>query len=162
MRVGIGYDIHRLEENRELILGGVKIPYRFGLLGHSDADVLLHAISDALLGALALGDIGQHFPNTDPQYQGISSMILLEKVNSLIQEKGYITNNVDSIIIAEEPKLSPYILAMRENIARTLNISTESVSIKATTAEKLGSIGQGKGISAEAIVSIKRIIKYEN
>lgn len=155
MRIGIGYDIHRLEEGRDLILGGAKIPYKLGLLGHSDADVLLHAISDALLGALALGDIGQHFPNTDPQYKGISSMVLLEKVNSLINANGYITNNVDSVIIAEEPKLAPFILTMRENIARVLNISIKSVSIKATTAEKLGSIGQGKGISAEAIVSVK-------
>ena len=157
MRIGIGYDIHRLEEGRDLILGGVKIPYKLGLAGHSDADVLLHAISDALLGALALGDIGQHFPNTDPQYKGISSIILLEKVNSLIKEKGFITNNVDSVVIAEAPKLAPFILIMRENIAKALNISAESVSIKATTAEKLGSIGQGKGIAAEAIVSVRPI-----
>jgi len=157
MRVGIGYDIHRLIEGRELILGGVKIPYRMGLDGHSDADVLLHSISDALLGALALGDIGQHFPNTDPQFKGISSMILLEKVNSLIQEKGFITNNVDSVVIAEEPKLAPFIPAMRENIARILNISVDCVSIKATTAEKLGSIGQEKGIASEAIVSVREI-----
>jgi len=157
MRIGIGYDIHRLEEGRDLILGGVRIPYKLGLAGHSDADVLLHAISDALLGALALGDIGQHFPNTDPQYKGISSIILLEKVNSLIKEKGFITNNVDSVVIAEAPKLAPFILIMRENIAKALNISTESVSIKATTAEKLGSLGQGKGIAAEAIVSVRPI-----
>ncbi|HGJ65854.1 TPA: 2-C-methyl-D-erythritol 2,4-cyclodiphosphate synthase [bacterium] len=161
MRIGIGYDIHRLEKNRDLVLGGVKIPYKLGLDGHSDADVLLHAISDALLGALALGDIGQHFPNTDPQYKGISSIILLEKVNSLIKEKGYITNNVDSVVIAEEPKLAPFIPAMRENIAKALNISAESVSIKATTAEKLGSIGQGKGISAEAVVSIRAMEENE-
>ena len=159
MKVGIGYDIHRLIEGRELILGGVRIPYKLGLDGHSDADVLLHSISDALLGALALGDIGQHFPNTDPQFKGISSMILLEKVNSLIQEKGFITNNVDSVVIAEEPKLAPFIPVMRENIARVLNISVDCVSIKATTAEKLGSIGQGKGIASEAIVSVKPI-KY--
>ena len=157
MRVGIGYDIHRLEEGRDLILGGVKIPHRLGLLGHSDADVLIHAICDALLGALALGDIGQHFPNTDIQYKGISSMVLLEKVNLLIYDKGFITNNIDSVVIAEEPKLAPFIPIMRENIAKVLNISAESVSIKATTAEKLGSIGQGKGIAAEAIVSVKQI-----
>ncbi len=157
MRIGIGYDIHRLEEGRNLVLGGVRIPYKLGLAGHSDADVLLHAISDALLGALALGDIGQHFPNTDPQYKGISSIILLEKVNSLIKEKGFITNNVDSVVIAEAPKLAPFILIMRENIAKALNISAESVSIKATTAEKLGSLGQGKGIAAEAIVSVRAI-----
>ena len=157
MRIGIGYDIHRLEESRELILGGVRIPYKLGLDGHSDADVLLHSISDALLGALALGDIGQHFPNTDPQFKGVSSMVLLEKVNSLIQEKGFITNNVDSVVIAEEPKLAPFIPVMRENIAKVLNISVDCVSIKATTAEKLGSIGQGKGIASEAIVSIRKI-----
>ena len=160
MKVGIGYDIHRLEEGRELILGGVRIPYKLGLDGHSDADVLLHSISDALLGALALGDIGQHFPNTDPQFKGISSIILLEKVNSLIQEKGFITNNVDSVVIAEEPKLAPFIPAMRENIAKVLNISVDCVSIKATTAEKLGSIGQGKGIASEAIVSIRKISSF--
>jgi 2-C-methyl-D-erythritol 2,4-cyclodiphosphate synthase len=161
MRVGIGYDIHRLEEGRDLVLGGVKIPYKLGLLGHSDADVLIHAICDALLGALALGDIGQHFPNTDVQYKGISSMILLEKVNSLIKDKGFITNNIDSVVIAEEPKLAPFIPIMRENIAKVLNISAESVSIKATTAEKLGSIGQGQGIAAEAIVSVKQIDENE-
>lgn len=161
MRIGIGYDIHRLVEGRDLVIGGVKIPYDLGLLGHSDADVLIHAICDALLGALALGDIGQHFPNTDPQYKDISSMILLEKVNSLITGNGYITNNVDSVIIAEKPKLAPFIPIMQENIARVLNISTKSVSIKATTAEKLGSIGQGKGISAEAVVSVRQIDKYE-
>lgn len=159
MRVGIGYDIHRLEEGRELILGGVKIPYEKGLQGHSDADVLLHAICDALLGALALGDIGQHFPNTDMQYKDISSLILLEKVNSLIYNKGFITNNVDAVIIAEKPKLAPFIPEMRLNIAKTLDIDIDFVSVKATTAEKLGSIGQGKGISAQAIVSIKTRIE---
>lgn len=155
MRVGIGYDIHRLENGRELILGGVKIPYELGLEGHSDADVLLHAICDALLGALALGDIGQHFPNTDMQYKNISSLILLEKVNSLIHNRGFITSNVDAVIIAEKPKLAPFIPEMRSNIARTLGIDIDSISIKATTAEKLGSIGQGKGISAQAVVIVK-------
>jgi 2-C-methyl-D-erythritol 2,4-cyclodiphosphate synthase len=155
MRVGIGYDIHRLEEGRELILGGVRIPFELGLAGHSDADVLVHSICDALLGALALGDIGQHFPNTDMQYRGISSLILLEKVKSLIRSRGFVTNNVDAVVIAEKPKLAIFIPSMRENIARTLEIDVERVSVKATTAERLGSIGQGKGIAAEAIVSIR-------
>lgn len=155
MRVGIGYDIHRLEEGRELILGGVRIPFELGLAGHSDADVLVHSICDALLGALALGDIGQHFPNADMQYRGISSLILLEKVESLIQNRGFVTNNIDAVVIAEKPKLATFIPHMRENIARTLGIDVERVSVKATTAERLGSIGQGKGIAAEAIVSIR-------
>jgi len=154
IRVGIGYDIHRFSEKRELILGGVKIPFRLGLDGHSDADVLLHSICDALLGALALGDIGKHFPNTDEQYSGISSLILLEKVNSMIRSKGFVTNNVDSVIIAQEPKLAPFILSMRSNIAKTLEVDIESVSVKATTAEKLGSIGKLKGIASEAVVSL--------
>jgi len=154
IRVGIGYDIHRLEENRDLIIGGVSIPFELGLFGHSDADVLIHSICDALLGALALGDIGQHFPNTDMQYRGISSIILLEKVNSMIQDKGFITNNVDSVIIAQKPKLAPFIPAMRDNIARVLGIDIDCVSIKATTAERLGDLGQGKGIAAETIVSV--------
>jgi 2-C-methyl-D-erythritol 2,4-cyclodiphosphate synthase len=154
MRVGIGYDIHRLEEGRDLILGGVRIPFELGLAGHSDADVLVHSICDALLGAVALGDIGQHFPDTDAQYHGISSLILLEKVNSLIQDRGFIINNVDAVIIAQEPKLAPFISSMRDNIAGTLGIAVERVSIKATTAERLGSIGQRKGIAAEAIVSV--------
>lgn len=154
MRVGIGYDIHRLEEGRDLILGGVRIPFHLGLAGHSDADVLLHSICDALLGALALGDIGQHFPNTDMQYRGISSLILLDKVNSLVKNRGFIVNNVDAVVIAQEPKLAPFIPAMRDNIAKTLGIDVESISIKATTAEKLGSIGQCKGIAAEAVISV--------
>lgn len=156
MRVGIGYDIHRLEEGRELIIGGVRIPFALGLDGHSDADVLIHSICDALLGALALGDIGQHFPNTDPQYRGISSMILLEKVNSMVRSRGFVTNNVDTVIIAQMPKLAPFIPAMRDNIARILGIDIDCVSIKATTAERLGCLGQGKGIAAEAIVSVVR------
>lgn len=157
IRVGIGYDIHRLEEGRKLIIGGVDIPFRLGLAGHSDADVLLHSICDAILGALALGDIGQHFPNTDMQYFGISSILLLNKVNSMLKEKGYIVNNVDSVVIAQEPKLAPFMQSMRENIAKTLEIPIESVSIKATTAERLGSIGELKGIAAETIVSVKMI-----
>ena len=157
MRVGIGYDIHRLVENRKLVLGGVHIPFELGLDGHSDADVLVHSICDALLGALALGDIGQHFPDTDMQYRDISSLILLEKVNSLIQTHGFITNNVDAVIIAQKPKMAPFIPDMRNNIAENLGIAVESVSVKATTTERLGSIGQGKGIAAEAIVSIRPI-----
>lgn len=157
MRVGIGYDIHRLEVGRELVLGGVQVPFGSGLAGHSDADVLVHSICDALLGALALGDIGQHFPDTDVQYSGISSLILLGKVNSLIQSRGFVTNNIDTVIIAQEPKLAPFIPAMRDNIAETLGIAVESVSVKATTTERLGSIGQGKGIAAEAIVSVRSI-----
>ncbi len=157
IRVGIGYDIHRLEEGRKLIIGGVDIPFRLGLAGHSDADVLLHSICDAMLGALALGDIGQHFPNTDMQYYGISSIILLGKVNSMLKDKGYIVNNVDSVVIAQEPRLADYIQIMREKIAQTLEIPTESVSIKATTAERLGSIGELKGISAFSIISVKII-----
>jgi len=155
MRVGIGYDIHRLEEGRGLILGGVRIPFQLGLAGHSDADVLIHSICDALLGALALGDIGGHFPNSDMQYRGISSLILLDKVKSLVQSRGFVVNNVDAVIIAQEPKLAPFISSMRDNIARILEIAVERVSIKATTAERLGSIGQGKGIAAEAIVSVR-------
>ena len=157
MRVGIGYDIHRLEEDTALILGGVQIPFKLGLAGHSDADVLVHSICDALLGALALGDIGQHFPDTDAQYHGISSLILLDKVKSLVQDRGFITNNIDAVIIAQEPKLAPFIQAMRDNIARTLEIAVECVSIKATTTERLGSIGQGKGIAAEAIISVRPV-----
>jgi len=159
MRVGIGYDIHRLEEGRELILGGIRIPFEKGLAGHSDADVLTHSICDALLGALALGDIGQHFPNTDMQYRGISSLVLLEKVNSLMQNRGFVAGNIDAVVIAEKPKLAAFIPAMRDNIARTLGIDVERVSIKATTAERLGSIGQGKGIAAEAIASVKPMIQ---
>ena len=157
IRVGIGYDIHRLEGGRKLILGGVRIPFELGLAGHSDADVLVHSICDALLGSLALGDIGQHFPDTDMQYYGISSIILLDRVKLLIQDRGFITNNIDAVIIAQKPKLSPFILDMQYNIARTLGIAVENVSIKATTTERLGSIGQGKGIAAEAVVSVRPI-----
>ena len=157
MRVGIGYDIHRLEEGRELILGGVQLPFHLGLAGHSDADVLVHSICDALLGALALGDIGQHFPNTEEQYRDISSLALLERVNSLIQSRGFAANNIDAVVIAERPKLAAFIPAMRDNIARVLSVDVECVSVKATTAERLGSIGQGKGIAAQAIASVKSV-----
>lgn len=151
MRIGMGYDVHRLVEGRSLVMGGVTIPYELGLLGHSDADVLLHAISDALLGAAALGDIGKHFPDTDPVYKGISSMILLEKVGKLLEEKLFFIENIDATIIAQAPKMRPYIDQMRENIATALKISVDQVNVKATTEEGLGFTGEGKGISAQAI-----------
>ena len=151
MRVGMGYDVHRLVEGRDLIMGGVKVPYEKGLLGHSDADVLLHAISDALLGAAALGDIGKHFPDTDPAYKGISSLLLLEKVGDLLEEKGYLIENIDATIIAQAPKMRPHIDAMRENIAGAMHISVEQVNVKATTEEGLGFTGNGEGISSQAI-----------
>lgn len=151
MRIGMGYDVHRLVEGRPLIMGGVKIPYEKGLLGHSDADVLLHAIADALLGAAALGDIGKHFPDTDPTYKGISSIILLEKVGQLLDENMFFIENIDATIIAQAPKMRPYIDQMQENIASALKISTEQVNIKATTEEGLGFTGEGLGISSQAI-----------
>ncbi len=151
MRVGMGYDVHRLVEGRELIMGGVKIPYEKGLLGHSDADVLLHAISDALLGAAALGDIGKHFPDSDPAYKGISSLILLTQVGRLLNERGYLIENIDATIIAQAPKMRPYIDTMRENIAQALGILADQVNVKATTEEGLGFTGNGEGISAQAI-----------
>ena len=151
MRVGMGYDVHRLTEGRDLIIGGVKIPYEKGLLGHSDADVLLHAISDALLGAAALGDIGKHFPDTDPAYKGISSLILLEKVGDLIAEKSFLIENIDATIIAQAPKMRPHIDAMRENIAKALKIDVSQVNVKATTEEGLGFTGTGEGISSQAV-----------
>ncbi len=151
MRVGMGYDVHRLVEGRDLIIGGVKIPYEKGLLGHSDADVLLHAISDALLGAAALGDIGKHFPDTDPAYKGISSLVLLEKVGDLLESKGLLIENIDATIIAQAPKMRPHIDTMRENIARALRMDVEHVNVKATTEEGLGFTGTGEGISSQAI-----------
>ncbi len=151
MRIGMGYDVHRLVEGRDLIMGGVKIPYELGLLGHSDADVLLHAISDALLGAAALGDIGKHFPDTDPAYKGISSLILLENVGKLLEENMFYIENIDATIIAQAPKMRPHIDKMRENIAKALCIGIDQVSVKATTEEGLGFTGEGKGISAQAI-----------
>lgn len=151
MRIGMGYDVHRLVEGRDLIIGGVKIPYEKGLLGHSDADVLLHAISDALLGAAALGDIGKHFPDTDPAYKGISSLILLGKVGELLEEKGFLIENIDATIIAQAPKMRPHIDTMRENIAQALGIMVEQVNVKATTEEGLGFTGTGEGISSQAI-----------
>ncbi|WP_286903877.1 2-C-methyl-D-erythritol 2,4-cyclodiphosphate synthase [Clostridium sp. UBA1652] len=154
MRVGLGYDVHALVENRKLILGGVQIPFEKGLLGHSDADVLIHAIMDSLLGAAALGDIGRHFPDTDERYKGASSIELLKYVGKLLNEKGYIVNNIDSTIIAQKPKLSPYIPSMIDNIAKALNISIEDLNIKATTEEGLGFTGKGEGISSHSICSI--------
>ncbi len=151
MRIGMGYDVHRLTEGRKLIMGGVDIPYEKGLLGHSDADVLLHAIMDALLGAAALGDIGKHFPDTDPAYKGISSIKLLEHVRNLLEENLFLIENIDATIIAQAPKMRPYIDAMRENIAKALGITTGQVSVKATTEEGLGFTGTGEGISAQAI-----------
>lgn len=151
MRIGMGYDVHRLVEERELVIGGVKIPYEKGLLGHSDADVLLHAIMDALLGAAALGDIGKHFPDTDPEYRGISSLELLRQVGDMLSEKGFLIENIDSTIIAQAPKMRPFIDAMRENIASVLELDVDHVSVKATTEEGLGFTGTGEGISAQAI-----------
>lgn len=154
MRVGMGYDVHKLTEGRDLILGGVKIPWELGLLGHSDADVIVHAIMDALLGAAALRDIGRHFPDTDPQYKGISSILLLQKVGALLEEKGYEIVNIDATIIAQKPKLLPYIDQMIKNVAEALQIQEDKVNIKATTEEGLGFTGTMQGISAQAICCI--------
>lgn len=157
LKVGIGYDVHALVEGRPLILGGIEIPHERGLLGHSDADVLTHAIMDALLGALALGDLGKHFPDTDERYRGISSIRLLEHVMDLLREKGYRIGNIDSIIIAQRPKLASFIPKMREEIAKVLGTSLDNISIKATTTEHLGFEGREEGISAQAIVSLIEI-----
>ena len=156
-RFGIGYDVHRLVEGRKLILGGVDVPYEKGLLGHSDADVLLHAISDALLGAAALGDIGKHFPDTDERFKGADSGKLLEEVARLVRAEGYTIGNVDATIVAQAPKLLPYIPRMRENIARLLGIAAGDVNVKATTEERLGFTGSGEGMSAYAIAGIERV-----
>ena len=152
IRIGHGYDVHKLVEERALIMGGVQIPYEKGLLGHSDADVLLHAIADALLGALALGDIGKHFPDNDPQYKGISSLILLKKTAELVRSRGYTIGNVDATVLAQRPKLAPYVPSMRENIAAALGVDVVRVSVKATTEEGLGFTGSGDGIAAHAVV----------
>ena len=151
IRIGHGYDVHRLVENRDLIIGGVNIPHHLGLLGHSDADVLLHAISDALLGSLALGDIGKHFPDTDDKYKGADSLELLACVYELVKEKGYEVSNVDATVLAQAPRLAPFIPQMRLNIARALEIELDAVSVKATTEEKLGFTGEEKGIAAHAV-----------
>ena len=160
MRVGLGYDVHKLVEGRDLIIGGVQIPYEKGLLGHSDADVLLHAIMDALLGAAALGDIGKHFPDTDPKYKGISSIKLLEHVRELIDDELYVVGNIDATIIAQRPKMAPYIEQMKKNVADALAIEVSQVNIKATTEEGLGFTGSGEGISAQAIASLETIVNY--
>ena len=160
MRIGMGYDVHKLVENRDLILGGVKIPYEKGLLGHSDADVLLHAIMDALLGAAALGDIGKHFPDTDPAYKGASSMELLKQVGALIEQKLYVIGNIDATIIAQRPKMAPHIEKMRENVAEALGIEKDQINIKATTEEGLGFTGSGEGISSQAIAARDTIANY--
>jgi len=162
MRVGLGYDVHRLVENRKLILGGVEIPYEKGLLGHSDADVLLHAIMDSLLGACALGDIGKHFPDTDNTFKGISSITLLEKTGKLVFKAGFIINNIDATIIAQKPKMLPHIEHMRENISKALDIKINQINIKATTEEGLGFTGGMLGISSQSIASVESINAHEN
>ena len=160
MRVGMGYDVHRLVEGRKLVMGGVEIPYEKGLLGHSDADVILHAIIDALLGAAALGDIGKHFPDNDDRYKGISSIELLKQVGKLIDSNNYIIENIDGTIVAQEPKMSPYIDDMRKNIADALGLDINQVNVKATTEEGLGFTGTCEGISSQAIASISPIFNY--
>ncbi len=164
MRIGSGYDVHRLVEGRKLIIGGVEIPHDKGLLGHSDADVLLHAVMDALLGAAALGDIGKHFPDSDERYKGISSVLLLEKVGELLEENNYVIENIDCTIIAQKPKMAPYIQTMRENIAKALLIDVTQVNVKATTEEGLGFTGAEEGIAATSVallISAKNMISYE-
>ena len=162
MRVGMGYDVHRLTEDRDLILGGVKIDWEKGLLGHSDADVLIHAVMDALLGAAALGDIGKHFPDTDPVYKGISSILLLEHVTKLLREHHYEIGNIDATIIAQRPKMRPHIDQMRENMAKALKIDVDQINVKATTEEGLGFTGSGEGISSQAICAIEKFTNHSS
>lgn len=157
MRIGMGYDVHKLVEGRDLILGGVKIPWEKGLLGHSDADVLIHAVMDALLGAAALGDIGKHFPDTDPAYKGISSILLLKHVAALLKEHGYQVGNIDATIIAQRPKMAPHIPLMRKNMAEAMGISEARLNVKATTEEGLGFTGRGEGIASQAICLLEEI-----
>lgn len=157
MRIGFGYDVHKLVEERKLILGGVEIPYELGLLGHSDADVLTHALMDALLGAAALGDIGKHFPDNDPAYKGIDSLLLLAKVGEILAAHNYAVNNIDTTIVAQRPKLAPYIPEMRAKIADVLHLELDKVSIKATTTEGLGFTGEGLGIAAYAVCTLAEI-----
>lgn len=161
MRIGTGYDVHRLAGDRDLIIGGVKVPFEKGLLGHSDADVLLHAIMDALLGAAALGDIGKHFPDTDPAYKGISSVELLKKVKLLLDDKLYLIGNIDATIIAQKPKLAAYIPEMVKNIAEALDIDVDRVNVKATTEEGLGFTGEGLGIAANAVCLLEEMLNYQ-
>lgn len=162
MRIGMGYDVHRLTEDRELIIGGVSIPYEKGLLGHSDADVLLHAIMDALLGAAALGDIGKHFPDTDEKYKGADSVELLRCVGNMLEEAHYIIDNIDATIIAQRPKMRPYIDTMRSNIADALSIDVSQVNIKATTEEGLGFTGSGEGIASQAVCMLSSVKELES
>ena len=157
MRVGIGYDIHRLVSDRQLILGGVEISYHLGLLGHSDADVLTHAIIDAILGAAALGDIGTHFPDTDPRYEGMDSLVFLRDIATKVKLHGYEIENIDSTVIAQRPKLAPYIPDIRARLAETLNLAVGQINVKATTAEELGAVGEGKAIVAHAIACLSRL-----
>lgn len=158
MRVGLGYDVHKIEQGRKLVLGGVQIPCKFGLLGHSDADVLVHSVMDSLLGAAALGDIGSHFPDTDPAYKGANSVLLLKKVYHLLKENGFSIGNVDAVVAAQAPKLAPYIEEMRKNIAAALNTDISRISIKATTTERLGFEGRGEGISSYCVSLINEDI----
>ena len=158
MRVGMGYDVHKLVENRKLILGGVEIPYEYGLLGHSDADVLVHAIMDALLGAARMGDIGRHFPDNDPAYEGADSIELLKKVGEMLEERMYLIENIDATVIAQKPKLLPYIDTMVKNVAEALHLEEDQVNIKATTEEGLGFTGKKEGISAQAICCISKAL----
>ena len=160
MRVGMGYDVHKLVENRKLILGGVEIPYEYGLLGHSDADVLVHAIMDALLGAAALRDIGRHFPDNDPAYEGADSIELLKKVGEMLEERMYLIENIDATVIAQKPKLLPYIDTMVKNVAEALHLEEDQVNIKATTEEGLGFTGTGEGISSQAVCSLNDVTNY--
>ena len=157
MRIGHGYDVHRLTEGRDLIIGGVKIPYEKGLLGHSDADVLTHAVMDALLGAAALGDIGKHFPDTDPAHKGADSLVLAEHVSALLKEHGYTIGNVDATVIAQAPRLAPHIPAMKQNLARALGCDADCINVKATTEEHLGFTGEGLGIAAHAVCLLQSI-----
>ena len=159
MRVGLGYDVHKLVDGRKLIIGGVDIPHEKGLLGHSDADVLVHAVMDSILGALALGDIGKHFPDTDEKYKGADSIKLLEFVYNLIDEKGYAIGNIDCTIIAQSPKMAPHISNMRENMAKALNTSIDNINVKATTEEGLGFTGAKEGISAQSICLLVKVDK---
>jgi 2-C-methyl-D-erythritol 2,4-cyclodiphosphate synthase len=157
VRFGIGYDVHRLVANRKLILGGVEIPFVKGLLGHSDADVLCHALADALLGAAALGDIGEHFPDTDPRFRDVSSIVLLQHVAGLLQKAGWAVVNVDATLVLQAPKIAPYVRRMRENIANALGLTVDQVSVKATTSEELGFVGMGEGATATAVASIESV-----
>ena len=159
MRIGTGYDVHKLVEGRKLIIGGVEIPHEKGLLGHSDADVLLHAVMDSIIGALALGDIGKHFPDTDEKYKGADSIKLLEFVQNLVDEKGYAIGNIDCTIIAQSPKMAPHIVNMRENIAKALNTSIDNINVKATTEEGLGFTGAKEGIAAQSICLLVKVDK---